>query len=213
MNDHGANSSSFLSCFESKEKFLSNFKENYSSILRINMKRFQILAKTIIESKEIPLENLLEAHMLCDVRYSVDFSKYVEHFCNNSLSPLCRKLPKYDATLWALDKEVKVITLSQAQEFMNKLSVIQTFVQDDFTFVLCCMLTLLKGEDIPQPIYQWLQKLLRKHISNMSYTFPNSPHLFSNANEAIKDFFKTKDELFLMLSTKLFPVLPTEECL
>ena len=204
MNDHGANSSSFLSCFESKEKFLSNFEENYFSVLRLDMKRFQILARTIIESKEIPLENLLEVHMLRDVRYMGNFSRYVEDLCNISLSSLCRTLPKYDMTLWPLEKEVKAIILSQVQEYMDKVSVIQTFLQDDFTFILCSLLTLFKGEDIPQPTYKWLQKLLHKHISNMSYTFPNSSHLFSNADEAIQDFFKAKNELFQMVSTFLF---------
>ena len=203
MNDHGINCPTFLDQFESKEKLMANSVECFGTILRIDTERFQIIAKKLTKSMGVPLKNLLEAHTLFDCRYIGDLSRYLEAHCTHSLASMCKKLPKWDMTL-GLDENVKVIRPNQVQVFLNKVSIIQTFIQDDVIFVVCCLLTLLIGENNPHPIYKWLQKLLFKLVSNDSHTFPN-------ADEAIKDVFKNSKELFQMLSPMMYSFLPSEE--
>ena len=204
-SDHGANCSSFLDRFETKEKFLSNFEENHSLLTRIGINALQTFAKTIIKSKDIPLKNLLEAQLLSAFKYMEDSSRLAEAKCNDRLASLCRKLPKYDLTLIPLAQEVKFIRPPQIQEYLYKVQIIQNFIQDDVTFVVCCLITLLRREHNPHPLCSWLQKMLSKTISYHCHsTLPN-------ADEAIKDFFNASHELHDMVIEKFCSALPSEE--
>ena len=204
MNDHGAKCSTFVNLHGTKEKVLSNFEECAGSQLRISMERFQVVTKRLIKSKELPLKNFMEAFVLFNTKYSEDCSKVVEAYCNDSLAPLCRKIPKLDMTLWPMEERIHIITPMQVQDFINTLSIAQQFIDDDANFVLCCLLILFKREENPHSLNKWLLKMLSKNVSNASHTFPN-------ADEAISGFFNAMTELLRMSANRMLSLMPNEE--
>ena len=204
MNDHGAKCSTFVDFFETKEKLGSNFEECVGSQLRISMERFQVINKRLIESKQLPLKNFMEVTSLFNTKYCGDLPRYVEAFCNDSLAPLCRKIPKHNMSLWPMDERLAMITPIQVQDFINTTSIVQQFIEDDVNFVLCSLLILFKREENPHSLNKWLLKMLSKNVSNASHTFPN-------ADEAISGFFNTMTELLGMCAKKMLSLMPNEE--
>ena len=202
MNEHGATCASFVEKVDTKEKLFSEFEEYCNFTLGIEIRRLQIFVKKTVQSTDIPLPNILKANYVNFLRHCRDFPRWMEYMCNESLHPLCRKLPKYDMVSWP--EEMERLTPLHSQRFKNCAEEIQPFIEDENNLVICCLMLLLKREKEDNPLYKWLHKMLFKNISNNSLTFPD-------ANEAIRDLFKAIEEIFATVHPTIVSVLPNEE--